>query len=86
MVLFKEGRCELVLTMLANPDDYRRPHREFLWLQKLVAWRALEEKPANLEAEMIDHYEEATFGKLLPNIASAGVNGYYKAIGRYLMV
>jgi tetratricopeptide (TPR) repeat protein len=85
IVLFKDGFFETVLTILSNPDDYPKLHSEFLWLQRLVAWLALENKPSELEVEMVSHYEESTLVKHVPNFVISGVNGYYKVMGRYLM-
>jgi tetratricopeptide (TPR) repeat protein len=81
MVLFKEGLFDLILAQLKDPKTYPPEHREFVWLQKLIAWLALDKKPADLERKMVSHYEENLFTKL----TRRNQFDYYHATGRYLL-
>jgi hypothetical protein len=81
MVLFKVGLFDLILTELNNPKKYPSQYKEFLWLQRLIAWLALEKKPDDLEKEMIGHYKKRGAQSIDPNDPA----GYYYGVGCYLL-
>jgi hypothetical protein len=81
MVLFKEGLFELILIDLKDPKAYPQPYREFCWLQRLIAWLALDKNPADLEKEFVSHYEKGLWKKLTQKNSF----DYYHTIGRYLL-
>ncbi|MCJ7748612.1 MAG: tetratricopeptide repeat protein [Desulfobacterales bacterium] len=81
MVLFKVGLFDLILTELNNPKKYPSQYKEFLWLQRLIAWLALEKKPDDLEKEMPGHYKERGLQSIDPNDPA----GYYYGVGCYLL-
>jgi tetratricopeptide (TPR) repeat protein len=81
MVLFKAGLFDIILTELNNPKKYPPPYKEFLWLQRLIAWLAMEKKPNDLEKEMLDHYKERGLQSIDPNDPA----GYYYGVGCYLL-
>lgn len=49
MVLYSQGIFDVILAELNNPKAYSKAHREFYWLQRLIAWLALEKNPSELE-------------------------------------
>lgn len=73
MVFFKEGLFEEILTVL---DDIKAicpgRHTEFCWLQKLMAWVALENNPTELEEAFQSHYSRSS-----PD--------YYHSIGKFIL-
>jgi tetratricopeptide (TPR) repeat protein len=71
MVLFKRGLFDLILIETQNPAAYPPRYREFMWLQRLLAWLALDKKPAALEEEFAKHYEKSS-------------SDYYHSIGRFM--
>ena len=68
--LFADGHYKPVLSLLEHPDSFSR-YREFVWLQRLMAWLAVDKKPESLNAVFDTHYEITS-------------SDYYYAIGRYL--
>lgn len=85
MVLFKDGMFDLILTELNDPESYPAAYKEFLWLQRLIAWLALQKNPADLEGEMTGHYKQSLQTKLIGKFAKKGAHDYYYDIGRYLL-
>jgi hypothetical protein len=79
--LFKNGLFELILVCLKDPKGYPQPHQEFYWLQRLIAWLALNKSPGDLEKEFVSHYEESLWKKLTQKNSF----DYYHTIGRYLL-
>ena len=72
IVLYKSGHYETILEEAGDPASYGIEHEEFVWLQKLLAWLALERKPAELGPGFDAHYRGAVADK-------------YHAIGRYML-
>jgi tetratricopeptide (TPR) repeat protein len=72
MVLYDDGLFEAVLDNLKNPEKFSEKYREFVWLQRLIAWHMLENKPDALASEFENHYKKSS-------------TDYYHAIGCYLM-
>jgi len=72
MVLFKEGLFEQILSEVPDPNEYPPKHREFIWLQKLIAWLALNEKPEELARTFEKHYKKST-------------SDYYHSIGQFML-
>ncbi len=70
-VLFSEGLHESTLAILDEPDSFSR-YREFVRLQKLMAWLAMGQKPENLKSVFNRHYQKKT-------------SDYYYSIGQYLI-
>jgi hypothetical protein len=66
---------------LISPEASPPQYKEFLWLQRLIAWLALERNPQGLEKEMFSHYQEKALKSIDPNDPS----GYYYGIGCYLL-
>ncbi|MDY6903369.1 MAG: hypothetical protein SWH61_01675 [Thermodesulfobacteriota bacterium] len=71
VLLFQKGLYDLALELLDKPDSFTR-HREFVWLQRLMAWCAMEKKPASIAGEFNRHYQ-------------APASGYYHSVGRFMM-
>jgi Tfp pilus assembly protein PilF len=84
MVLYSQGIFDVILTELNNPKAYSKAHREFYWLQRLIAWLALEKNPSELETEIMSHYKESWQNKLGSKLKK-GPYDYYNDIGRYLL-
>ena len=63
---------DIVLTELSNPGAYPNAYKEFLWLQRLLAWLALKKNPVDLEYEMTKHYKQRS-------------KDYYHRIGCYML-
>jgi tetratricopeptide (TPR) repeat protein len=72
-VLFKQGLFDPILKILREPDAFPQKYREFLWLQKLMAWLALGKTPDSLAREFEAHYD------------GADSPDYYKAVGRFML-
>ena len=73
MVFFKEGLFQEIITILDNINALcPRPYTEFCWLQKLLAWAALEKNPPELESGFESHYSRSSAD-------------YYHAVGKFLM-
>ncbi len=72
MVLYQRGLNDAILEEAGDPALYGPVHEEFIWLQKLLAWLALDRKPEGLAAAFDAHY------------ASPGPNKYH-LVGRYLL-
>ena len=81
MVLFKVGLFDLILTELINPEGSLPQYKEFVRLQRLIAWLALERNPQDLEKEMVSHYKE----KALKNVDPNDPSDYYYRIGCFLL-
>jgi hypothetical protein len=60
-------------------------YKEFLWLQRLIAWLALEKNPAGLEKDFIAHYKQGWLDNMKSKISGKNTYKYYNAIGRYLL-
>jgi tetratricopeptide (TPR) repeat protein len=84
IVLYSQGIFDVILTELNNPKAYSKAHREFYWLQRLIAWLALEKNPSELETEIMSHYKESWQNKLGRKL-KRGPHEYYYDIGRYLL-
>lgn len=85
MVLYNKGIFDVILTDFNDPGSCAPSEREFMWLQRLIAWLALEKNPANLEKELIRHYKYNWHKRFIPNSFKAFSNDYYHDIGRYLL-
>ena len=72
MVLYKNGMSGELLDLIGEPDTYPANHREFIWLQKLMAWQAQNKKPDSLADSFSDHYKK-------------DINDPYHFVGRYLL-
>ena len=91
MVLYKAGLFDEILQETKDPDSFPKNLREFAWLQKLIAWLALDRKPAELEEQFMEHYApspsflEEMKDKVLPSssVGPSHSNDYYFDIGRY---
>ena len=90
MVLYKTGLFDALLQESGDPESFPKNIQEFAWLQKLIAWLALDRKSADLEEEFMDHYAPGPSflkemkDKVLPGDSSHS-NDYYFDIGRYLL-
>ena len=84
IVLYKNGLFKPILVELDDPDSHSTAHAEFLWLQKLIAWLALEKNPQKLEKEIVDHYRKSWTKNILGKL-KRGPFDYYNDIGRYLL-
>lgn len=78
--LSKYGFFDLILNELQDPKTYSPALKEFFWLQRLIAWLAQEKKPARLEEEFQEHYQEKWLDKLSGNKKS----DQYRFIGQFL--
>jgi tetratricopeptide (TPR) repeat protein len=85
MVLYKKGLFDVILTELDESVAIKPAYKEFLWLQRLIAWLALEKNPAGLEKEFIAHYKQGWTNKIKSKISGKNSYKYYNAIGRYLL-
>jgi hypothetical protein len=81
MILSKNGLFDLILTELNDPGSYPSTQKEFLWLQRLIAWLAMGKKPADIETQLIDHYKE----KWLERLSGTKTSDHYHTIGQYLL-
>jgi tetratricopeptide (TPR) repeat protein len=55
-VFYREGLFEEILDEMGDPESYPAEYREFMRLQRLVAWLARDKRPRELEARMVAHY------------------------------
>jgi tetratricopeptide (TPR) repeat protein len=81
MILFKVGLFDLILTELVHPEASPPQYKEFVWLQRLIAWLALEKNPQDLEKEMVSHYKERAEKNVDPSDPSVS----YHRIGCFLL-
>jgi tetratricopeptide (TPR) repeat protein len=58
MIFYQDGLFEEILDEIGDPDAYPAELREFLWLQKLVAWLARDRKPHELGGPIVAHYTD----------------------------
>lgn len=72
LALHRRGYYDAVLEQMGDPAALGPVWQENMWLQKLLAWLALERKPAGLAAEFDAHYGTPMSNK-------------YHASGRYLL-
>jgi tetratricopeptide (TPR) repeat protein len=72
MVLFKRGHYELLIDLIEDPDSFQTQYREFLWLLKLMAWMAEDQRPEGLQDRFFRHYQSRS-------------KDYYHAIGRFMI-
>lgn len=72
-LLYHKGQFDPILQLFKTPEFYEDlNHNEFAWIQKLIAWIALNRHPENLEEEFLNHY--ATPSKY-----------YYRQVGQFLL-
>ncbi len=73
MAFFKNGLFKEILLAL---DDVKaacpKPYIEFCWLQKLMAWLALEKEPSDLEGSFLAHYKKRS-------------SDHYHSIGKFML-
>jgi hypothetical protein len=85
MALYRKGVYEVILTGLDKSVAIKPAHKEYLWLQRLISWLALEKNPADLEKEFIAHYKQGWLDKIKSKMSGKNSYQYYNAIGRYLL-
>lgn len=72
MLLYNNGLYELLLRKLPDPDSYPPPHREFTWLEKILAWEALDRKPEGFAKDIAEHYKQPS-------------TDYYNTLARFIL-
>jgi tetratricopeptide (TPR) repeat protein len=96
-VLYKRGMFDTLLREMGHPHDYSTTDEEFVWLQQLIVWLALDRKPAELGERLFAHYrtESTLFQNVKGRVSSLfqkqsvktrtdSAEGYF-FIGRFLL-
>lgn len=83
-MLFHRGFVEAALTELQNPAEYPPEKKDFLWLLRLAAWLAMENKPDALGMEFAEHYRAAGPAEA-DNPSASSDSAFYHQIGRCLL-
>lgn len=85
MVLYKQGLFGPILMELENPDAFPPLYREYVWLQRLIAWLALGKENNELANQIRDHYNQNWLQRQVASLSDKETSNYYYDIGRYLL-